>query len=41
MGLKAFVFTQAEEEERLFPPQPPMPYQLEVVGNLQKVLPPF
>jgi len=35
MGLKAFVFTQAEEEQRLFPPQPPMPYQREVVDNLQ------
>ncbi len=35
MGLKVFVFTQAEEEQRLFPPHPPMPYQLEVVENLQ------
>jgi len=35
MGLKAFVFTQAEEEQRFFSPQPPMPYPLEVVENLQ------
>ena len=26
MGLKAFVFTQAEEEQRLYPMKPPMPY---------------
>ena len=35
MGLKAFVFTQAEEDQRFFPSQPPMPYPLEVVENLQ------
>ena len=35
MGLKAFVFTQAEEDQRFFPPQLPMPYPLEVVENLQ------
>lgn len=26
MGLKAFVFTQVEEEQRLYPLKPPMPY---------------
>ena len=35
MGLKAFVFTQAEEEQRFFPAQPPMPYQLEMVERFQ------
>jgi len=35
MGLKAFVFTQAEEDQRFFSPPLPMPYQLERVGNLQ------
>ena len=35
MGLKAFVFTQAEEEQRFFSPPPPIPYQFEKVGNLQ------
>lgn len=34
MGLKAFVFRQAEEEERLMSRQPPMPYILERVDRL-------
>ncbi len=35
MGLKAFVFTKAEEEQRLAYGQPPMPYSIEKVEGLQ------
>jgi len=35
MGLKAFVFTQAEEEQRLYPLQPPRPYLPVDVETLQ------
>jgi hypothetical protein len=37
MGLKAFVFTKAEEERRLFNKQPPMPYQIERIKQIEKV----
>ncbi len=36
MGLKAFVFTRADEEQRFYSKQPPMPYpveKLEAIGN--------
>ena len=35
MGLKAFVFTKAEEEQRLIHLQPPMFYQIEGIEKLQ------
>jgi len=35
MGLKAFVFTKAEEEQRLIHLQPPMFYRIEGVEKLQ------
>ena len=35
MGLKAFVFTKAEEEQRLIHLQPPMFYQIERIEKLQ------
>lgn len=35
MGLKAFVFTKAEEEQRIIQLQPPMLYQIEKVEKLQ------
>lgn len=35
MGLKAFVFTKAEEEERLYNKQPPLPFQLSRVEKIQ------
>jgi len=34
MGLKAFVFTKAEQEERSIYKQPPMPYALEKVEGI-------
>jgi hypothetical protein len=36
MGLKAFVFTQAEEEQRLYSKQPPIPiYPVEKIEDIQ------
>jgi len=36
MGLKAFVFTQADEEQRLYSMQPPIPiYPVEKIGDIQ------
>lgn len=35
MGLKAFVFTKAEEEQKLIHLQPPMFYQIERIEKLQ------
>ena len=35
MGLKAFVFTKAEEEQKLIHLQPPMFYQIEGIEKLQ------
>ena len=35
MGLKAFVFTQAEEEEQLYSRQPVAPYPLERIEEIQ------
>ena len=35
MGLKAFVFTKAEEEQRVVRLQPPMLYQIEKIEKLQ------
>jgi len=35
MGLKAFVFTKAEEEQRIMQLQPPMFYQTEKIEKLQ------
>lgn len=36
MGLKAFVFTAADKEERLYSQQPPMPmYPVEYIDNLK------
>lgn len=34
MGLKAFVFTKAEQEERSIYKQPPMPYALEKIEGI-------
>lgn len=34
MGLKAFIFTQAEEQERLYQKQPPVPFALERVEQI-------
>lgn len=36
MGLKAFVFTKAEQEERITYKQPPMPYALEKVETIEQ-----
>lgn len=36
MGLKAFIFTQAEERQRLDFLQPPLPYSLERVKEIQE-----
>ncbi len=35
MGLKAFIFTQAEQRIRINAEQPPMPYQLERIEKYQ------
>ena len=35
MGLKAFIFTKAEEEQRMYEKQPTMPYQLDMVKNAE------
>jgi len=37
MGLKAFIFTKAEEEQRLYNRQPPIPYQIERIEKIEKV----
>jgi len=34
MGLKAFIFTKAEEEQRLYNKQPPMPIQIERIEKI-------
>lgn len=36
MGLKAFIFTQAEEQQRLYEKQPPVPFALEKVEQIAK-----
>jgi len=36
MGLKAFIFTKAEEQQRLNFRQPPMPYSVEKIESLQE-----
>jgi len=36
MGLKAFIFTKAEEQQRLNFRQPPMPYSVEKIETLQE-----
>ena len=36
MGLKAFIFTAADEEQRLYSQQPPIPiYPVEKIGDIQ------
>ncbi len=35
MGLKAFIFTKAEEDQNLIYRQPPLPYSIEKVEELQ------
>lgn len=37
MGLKAFVFTKAEEEERLLYNQPPRPYPLTIPTDIERL----
>lgn len=37
MGLKVFVFTKAEDEERLYNKQPPMPYQIDRVKEINEI----
>ena len=37
MGLKAFIFTKAEEEQRLYNRQPSIPYQVERIERIEKV----
>jgi len=36
MGLKAFVFTQAEQEQKLYNRQPPIPVQIERIKNISE-----
>jgi len=35
MGLKSFVFTQAEAESRFYTAKPPLPYPLPIIEDLQ------
>jgi hypothetical protein len=36
MGLKAFIFTKADEEQRLIYSKPPTPYQIDKIEALQE-----